>query len=470
MKTGSFYTRTAIGRTLLSSLALVVFAAFAIPQAGHAAGTAANAAIKNVVTVRYKDVAGTQDFTVVKNSVVTIALQKSALAVTGLLTDLERASGATANYTYYTLTSTANGADAYKVNIAFSSPTDVVGQTGDLYLFKYDVGTSALAQVGSSLGQINGTTITYAAPVDVSIGATSMIGWDGTDVLSVPGGALNGIAAGSIVMVGSKGPFRVTGTTSGAAATTTTAETYATITLTSYDSSDLTTVTVGDIGSTVGERVYLKVAVTASATAATVGTIVHTITTTDSAGTNVNTSGILTNTTSFLGTALTVTKLVANCGPAAYNGACAGASAATLTGAKPGDVLEYTVTVQNTGGGQANSVLVEDNVPVYTALVQYPTTFLTGGSVGAATNASTVVFAQGNDEIDTVQVQIAGNGTADVLYGQAAAVGPETNPTVAGSTLKFWLGATSAVGTGGNLTAAPANPTYTIKYRVEVKN
>ena len=446
-----YYSSGGFIRSLVSAIALVAVVTF-VNTGTAQANTAANAKILNQVTVTFKDATGSgTGFTQTASTTVTVQLVQSQLLVT-TLSDMAVNVGTPAIYQDYAITATANGSDGYKITSTFSAMSNLATQTLDYAIYRWNGSTLAITNTGAQITSATGTnTLT-----PVNIGGSVVIGRTGTDTLKVPFGSLNGIAQNTVVMVGSNGPYLVSGTTTGAAATTPGTEVPASITLIAYSGGPAPSISDTALGSVVAERVFLRVTVNGT-TGTTDGSITHTITTTDSS--SAHPSIAVANTTTFHGTNLTISKNVANCGQA---GTSCGAPAASATGV-PGDILEYTVTVHNAGSGPATLVAVADAVPVYTGLVVLTTT--------ALVSADTDVFATISDGATTASLQVGGGGgTINVANGK---VTYGANPRSAAlNPINFFLGAGSTNSVGGSLAAgspAPANaPTYTIKYRVKV--
>ncbi|NVN99366.1 MAG: hypothetical protein HXX17_08585 [Geobacteraceae bacterium] len=442
-------------KTMLTALALSALLATGTERADAAPlnQAAANATILNRITVTYKDTANAS-YSQTASATVTVLLQKAALNVT-TLSDLTVNAGSAALYQYYSLTSTANGTDNYQITPTFSAASNLSAQTLDYAVYRYNGTAMAATNTGTQITTATGTNTLS----NVAIGSTIGIAWDGTSKISVPFGSLNGITTNTLLMINGKGPFVVTGTSTGTAPANPGAETTpATITIAAFAGLTgvsagpaLTTLSSSDIvGQTIAERVYLQVTVngtiTASGTGTGNGTIIDTIGTKDSAGTSPSTN--LTNTTTFKGTQLTISKKVANC---TSTGASCGTYAATAT-ALPGEILQYQVTVQNLGAGDASVVSIGDAIPNYTSMVAVGTTTLLA--------ADTDNFAT----INANNIQVGGTGTAGVGYGKLTY---GANPrSQAGNAFNFYLGTGSAVGTGGTLTGGGS--VYTIIYRVKV--
>lgn len=443
-------------RSLVSAIALVAVFAFVNTNTAQA-NTAANAKILNQVTVTFKDATGSgTGFTQTASTTVTVQLVQSQLLVTILSENIAVNVGTPAVYQDYAITATANGSDGYKITPTFSAMSNLASQSLDYAIYRWSGTELAVTNTGTQIVGATGTnTLT-----PVNIGGSVVIGRNGTDTLKVPFGSLNGIAAKTVVMVGTNGPYLVSGTTPGTVASIPGTEVPATITLTAYSGGSAPTITDADIGTVVAERVFLRVTVAGTITGTigtTDGSIKHTITTTDSVGGNSSTA--VYNTTTFHGTKLDISKNVANCG---QDGSSCDTPAATKNGL-PGDILEYTITVHNAGSGPATLVAVADAVPVYTGLV------VAGGS--ALVSADANVFAVVTGGATTANLQVGGNGgTTDVANGKVNYV---ANPKSAAlNPMNFYLGIGSTNSAGGTLVAgdpAPADaPTYTIKYRVKV--
>jgi uncharacterized repeat protein (TIGR01451 family) len=430
--------------------AALTMAALAPPSASAATvaapGSAANAKILNVVTVTYFDATGTVSHKAATSTSVTVDLKQSPLNVATQTGFSPVDSGVTA-LTRVSLTATANGGDSYKV--AFS-----------------DSGTNLKSSTvtGAMLTDIGATGAAYASGDTFNLGATSIVSVaaaaGGSQTITIPGGALNGIVAGSIVVIndisykvtaavaGTPASYNVTG--SSTAEGTLTPEAMGSITIAADNNGSKTTPALaagtGLAGTIIGERKYLELsdnAIVSSNTTDGTDNVSVSATTTTNSGANTTVLSPTPQAT-FYHVAVSINKSVSNVTNSSASG----------TG-KPGDVLEYTVTVSNTATGNAQYVSIADAVPAYTTLVA-------GSAYG--TNGGGDIFATVNDGTNTVNITMSSSddetqtGGGTVGYGNAAAA-------VATTPLNFFIGTGANKTTGG---VVAAGKVYTIKYQVKI--
>lgn len=473
-------TRTRFG---FGALALAAIAAIGLPQQA-AANSTADATILNVATVDFTDASGNNTFTATASATITVNLVPSALGTylppakdTGVPpaaacpSQGTYASGETVS-TLYALAAAANGDDLYTLIKTSGADANVNNITKTMQVLDY---------TGNNPSAIAGTPGT-----DVTFGSAIPVGVKDASTLYFPGGSI-GAADGSgpfavddIVLVdiqGTKTAFLVAAIVAGSAAShsnlgdvahsdegTTTPEVQAELQLKAYPNQSVvlngttfefggaitpaftTPATAPVLASPVGEVKLIHVSVQASVTVnGANGTAKYTLETTDGANAvNIGecTAGV------WEGTNLTITKKVKNVTAAGAFGATAGGD--------PGDVLEYQLTIGNSGA-LAKAAIVTDDVPEYTTLVPYTVGSGYGGTVG--TGAATDIFAQ----------VAAGSNTVSLTVDAADS---ETNPTVetgfgkttgiaAGSTMTFYLGDTATNGAGGNIPKLPFCDDYT---------
>ena len=313
----------------LSGLAFVVSAAHAAVGGG--------ATIHNAATLSFS---GGQVTASVQVVVDTLA---SAPVFTVDQNNIDVYAGDTANYVY-TLTSTSNGSDTYSL---------VLGTT--------DTDVSAPG----------GTNITPAAVV---LGASiTSLESDASGNVSIPAGSETNLQTGDQVVINLGGVDHVyeiasltPGTPASTAGNATTPETATRLTLTPV-SAGAPVIGAGTvpIGTQLGERVSLAVAITAGTPSAAGTDGLHTIaingttSATDGTGAVVNFSDGLNATTTVLSGDGTLTKEVRNVTQG-------GAFATSGVTARSGDVLEYRMTAATLPGITLNTALIEDTVPAYT--------------------------------------------------------------------------------------------------------
>jgi len=222
--------------------------------------------------------------------------------------------------------------------------------------------------------------------------------------------------------------------------------------------------------------ILVEVSVTARTTAITDGTVAYTLTTTDSSSANPAT--IACTAGNFQAPSLSIKKEVRNVTAAGVFG---GAS----TG-NPGDILEYRITVANSGG-QGAQVVVSDLVPAYTSLVTFGTSYGTGAPAGTLADYFARVTDTAGNFVDLTrdpndsETQSASQ-TAPIAYGNTT--NTLVNPVPAATPISFYLGDTATKTTGGlvpactktgnNTTAACTTAggtwvtSYTILFQVKV--
>lgn len=440
MKTGRTHYAADIGRTLLGALALVAFVVFATPQAAQAV-TAANTTIVNVVKVDYKDASGTSSFTKSATASITINLLAAAPTVgapspaSGQTVD----SGATQTYTLQ-LYANANGTDTYDLLLADGTTADSDTVSSDKYIDSITAPDGTLTPLGTGNTTQN----------NLSIGATVILSDNNGNVVNIPAGTLNGIAAADFVIIGGT-KYKVAGTTAGTAAAhddvnhDIDAEINGTITLNVDtegdeawdDAADFSAVDLAGLVISELYEVDITVTAVADALAATDANLYFNLTLTADSGATPSDSQVDIRTI-FSRSDVTITKT------------------ANPVSGQPGDIIEYTVTVV-VAGAAATEVTVTDAVPAYTTLVSYAGNYDTAETTGS---------------LDTNFAQIADGTTTDVTI--SSAVDNETASNVGsgsaanyteGSVINFYLGSGSDGSTGGTVAAGT---TYTIKYKVQI--
>lgn len=461
-------------RLLLAGLTLAAVAVVGLPVSASANSTA-NTTIMNKVTVSYTDAGGLNPFSADATTIVTVNLVKAALTISNApsgnaappaLSCLSVAtaypSGSTINF-LYAMRANANGPDTSTNLSMANTPNNVNGVTVAYSVLDYQ----GLNPVANPATRVFGAAIPIAVVSDT--------------VLEFPGGALAGFAVNDLVAVSTTAGVRVylvTAVNAGAAPVyshvgnvaytdvgtfiggSNHVETKGTLTLGAWGVQSITlngaTTNFGGtpaptfastnpatLNVPLGEMMLVKVDVTASTNTATDGTVDFTLTTTDSSAANPATAVCKAGT--FKAPTLSIKKEASNFS------AAPGVFGATATG-NPGQILEYRVTVTNTGG-QASLVNVSDNVPSYTTLV---------------TNAT-----YGSGTAGTIFAKITDNATVPNSVELTTAVNPEVQPldpvetgfgdaagTIATSALKFWLGDTATQAAGGKLPYC-SNPAFT---------
>ena len=464
MKTGKSPYASGLGRTLVGALALAVVAAFASPAMAYT--PAKGAKILNVVQVDYQGTGGVGSYQANASTLVTVNLVPAALTFSGPPTSVSPGdtngsncpptvnSGVTTT-ALNAISANANGDDDYDLSLSGITPTNATNESVTYRILGSDgselvaatSGTTTLSAFGSSLlvGVKGGTADTLLFDGGVNLTAMFSVG----DIVVVKDATLGNI------------DYKVKAVTNGTAVShdnagatphdtlgSLHAETYGELQLeafsvtiggTAYGSNttpafDTDVPAAGDV---VGEMVLVEVSVSADANSqSNDGTVAFSFDTTDS---NSDTTADGCTVTFNKAAKLTIEKQVQNI-------TAGGSIGATATGVT-GDVLEYTVTVNNPASSDANTVVVTDAVPVYTTLVT------SSGNFATATMGATTV------DITTVNTDTE-DGT--VASGDAAG-------TAAGSAMTFQLGngnvGISGSETGGTLAGSD---TVVIKYRVTI--
>lgn len=316
-------------RHLFHSLAIpiigIALALFLTPTASLAA-TAAGAKISNTASVTWSGAAAPVESLPV---VVTVDLLATAPTVAYVSTSPGTTVGAGSAVTItYTVTSTANGADSYTLN---------------------------LASVESS-ADLGAPTFAVGNPVNVSLGASMAL----SDVAAsnsvvIPGlAADHGLAAGETVMIGGT-PYTIN----------TVVEAGGNTTVTLYN---FGTTTDASVTMTAGNPIYEQRELTFDMTTGlfTGGSAdeTHTLTLTATSVDDNTKSGSVTDPTITVARAtLTITK------------------SANPMIAKPGETVTYTIIVTNGGTSSAANVTVTDAPPTFTSYVANSTT-LNAVSIG----------------------------------------------------------------------------------------
>lgn len=386
-------------------------------QQAFAAPTAANAILQNTVTVNFDNSAGLAQPAVSASVSITVLLKpatptltKTGSSPTNLNTVVE-----TQTFTIdYTITSNANGPDTYALS--------------------YALGTESSIQAGSP------TTVNAGSPSSVTLGATTVVenytsmaaglgtGGEGDCVTPDTGyctikvandnsntdGIVNGLAAGDAVELGTSGTvctIKTGGITDNGGAVTdvTVAGGYSTIVLQNCSAADASI--------SVGDGMYGQQSITVSLTA---GKIDQTSGATSSTGTVTTTaqgaspSAAATDAQGYtiILPHIAVSKLVrditnpivgdtttnpgndANGNPirsvlTVNDGSGSATFYKTGVKAKPGDVLEYAVIVENVGSTDATNVTLQDNLTAFTTYQASSLIDIEAGTLSCTTNAWT---------------------------------------------------------------------------------
>lgn len=391
-------------RSGVSPLTAALFALGALTGASQvwATTTAATSTVRNVVTVDYKNSAGTAQTPLVAAVDVTVNLVKAA-AILSAPVDITTNPASAAVYSY-TITNAANGISTYTPSTSITAENLIAGST---------VSTPAAQVLGA-------TTVTTGTSIAAA----------GTTVITVPRDGLadtsvNGIAVGDTVVIA--GAVYTVAAISDQQVPAS-PSTLVTTTITVNGNGTLQNVTAGTL---IAERKTFTVSVTpGTMTSTSDATIDVTLSVTD--GTNVSTDA---TTTTVAAVGLSVSKLVRNVtnavvgtGPVTYGGNTY--YAGSVTG-NPGEVLEYLIVVsKGSSASSATGVKVSDPIPPFTTYVAASmsidnagagvfTALLDGDNNGDAgeTDGNTVYFYPGTGGTDGA----AGinNGTGGTLGASA---------------------------------------------------
>ncbi len=399
--------------------AVVLFVFFCFTATAAFASTAENTLITNSVTVSYEDAANSPQTDITVSATVTVSIVAAAPTISSP-GSIDPTTENTLNVLTYTITGNANGDDGYDLSAANAFDANLAG-------------TATLQVNGGVAG--NGDPVTGA----ITIGGTTLAADAaiGANTITVPydnnadsdAASTNSITAGDTIIIGTN-PYVVApgGIVENAGANTTT------ITLVGNIAG-----TAGSIGDVVGERMTFIVNVTTSTLTGTNTSGNHTITTTATSQTS-GTATVTQATPTVITVRrplLTVTKYVANItSPVAGGGASIGPLdtgggggpqtyyTQGVTGV-PTDTLEYLIVVENpAGGGQANDVVIQDQIPMYTtytagSMLLDPGTGVFGGLSDSETNTDAGEYDPTSGS-ETVWIY-AGSGGADT--GTAATYG-----------------------------------------------
>lgn len=411
-----------VGRIAAAILLMLAFGV--APPLAHA--VSGNATIFNEATVTYTSGAAT----LTASDDVTVLVTTLATAPDfGLDTTTNPAAqtvdaGADATYDY-TLTSNANGTDTYNLSLASVDNAFVSAST--------DAGVPA--------------TMTLWGGIVVDVPANNTI--------DLPGGSISGdLTAGVSVVVldigGTDETYTVATVTPGNAQTTVpTDEVYDRITLTPIGASPAVTNINVLAGDQIGEQGTFTLTQTAGTpnTPGTDGTHTNTITSITTAVTVTGGAVTVTNNDGGL-TVTTVNSPAVTILKESRNVTAAGAFAAAGTTAKPGEVIEYRITVTGDPGASITNVFLTDVIPDYTAI-------LTG--------------AYGGNDVQVDFTDVATAGALDYSTTFTVANDGDEAETAAGSlTVTFGIGAGDAdpgASVGGTLNAADFAEVY---FRVTV--
>jgi hypothetical protein len=343
-------------------LAAAVLAAGSLAGAGQAwANTAAEATIRNTVTVNYADAAGTAQTAITAQVDVLVNLVRSSPLLSA---PVDQTTDSATNAVYsYTITTTANG------------------------VASYNLGVSSLAQsagISASTASTNVASVTLGA---TTVANSVIIAAAGTTSVTVPrdntaDGSINGLIVGDWVVIGGA-LFQISAVgadTNGVGTTTITVNGNGTAlnaaagTLIAERQSFTMTVDPGPVTGTGDQTVTVDTTATDA--------VNNTYTATDQTITTVRNVN------------LTVQKLVRN----VTNPVVGGGTTATVGGntyygtgvtGNPGDTLQYLIVVTNAvGAANATSVRISDPIPPFTTYTPGSMYVENGGTLSAALNDS----------------------------------------------------------------------------------
>jgi hypothetical protein len=491
-------------RGLCAALAITALAAVGWPGTA-AASTTAGTTILNIVQVKYNDATGTGTvYNAAFSTSITVNLVKAGLNITTppnsaslpgftCLADGSYASGDTFT-AYYAMTATANGQDLYNLSITDTPIPAATTATAAYSLLDYTGAVTAGPISTSSTRTLNSAIVVGTSGADTllfpggSLKPAASGGWAPNDIVVVDYGATKTAYLVKTVTLGNAKGYSISGAVASTTTGTTTAEVQDRVQVQAFNNNALGIgsgavaaapafgTTAPAVGTVVGQMVLVKIDVTAKTNVTGAGNDAHvsyTLTTTDSSSGNTQYVGSggshICDAGIFKTTQLSIIKSVVNI-----------TNPAMTTTGNPGDILEYTVAVNNPGG-QAALTSIVDNIPSYTKLVTFPATYGT-----APSNNYSGIFATVTDGTHSVSLTVDGlTEAAAQPAAPAPAVGYGTAAGVAaGSALNFFLGQGSNVTTGGTVPSCNDSTkntqllciggttawyqTYTLKYRVQV--
>ena len=376
-------------RALVGGFALLALLAFVLPQAAQAAppttGTAANAVIRNTVTVNYQDAGSHNMPTVTKDLDITVALVKTP-ALLSAPVNIPIALGTDAVYNY-TITSQANGPDTYTLttNIDSQGPS-ISGSTATPSLASVTLGATSAAAA--------------AASGDNSITIPN-------DSLSHTAGDVNGISNGDTIVItvsGTPHTYTVTGVTDGGTGIGT-----STITIS------------GTFGVAIPAGVLIEEQKSFTMT-------VHSGTVTAAEDETVTVTTTATNTGSGTATDQTVTTFNAPVittndviKEVSATGAAGSWTSSAGTQFKPGDTVYYRIRVHNNGTTDAHTVKITDPQPLYTTYQPGSAKAGTGSTPLDYTSGSLTALNDGNSDGDGYDFGLTTPSVATYNVGTIAA-------------------------------------------------
>lgn len=423
---------------LLSAAAVAAIISLAVlaPKTSEA-GTAANATIRNEVTVKYQNAAGTQmdDKTATVDITILLKPATPTLTLVGGNTATIALDGST-DYTY-NITTNANGPDNYTLAAALTDMADV-GVTPSTVEFRTAIGGGGNVVATVDLGA---TTAAAAAAIPATTQTSVTVLRDGGP--GAEAGKLNKIEVGDTVVFGASATVCTVNVVNAATG-------YGTTTM-EVTCPLLVNVALGDQIREV-QTVYLHVDPAAILPSATGNQTIAVNTTAQDTATVAVATGASATSTTVLVSQMTVLKYVRNVSGGADEiaGNLAGATSISvdtdgvaklyyLTGVKgkPGNTLEYVIAVSTTaGGGAAQDVKISDPLNSFITYVPGSMKLDPGtGTVGAA-------LADGHNTPDAAEFDTTNNivyiyaGTGGLDSG-AGPFGTGTGGTLAAGTTSY---------------------------------
>lgn len=417
MKTAT--ARSPGGQARRIATAILLFFSLAVAAPFAQAATSGNATIYNESTVSYTS--GTSTLSATADVSVTVITLAANPTVTVDTTAQTVAAGATATY-HYTIRSNANGIDTYNLSMS-----------------------SVDANVSASTDTIAASTQLWGGIV---LGS-------GAGTISLPGGSTTGLAVNDTVeltVAGNPERYTVSAITAGNAQSSGTAEVQASLTLAPVGASPAITGANVAVGAQVGQYRDIQFDQQAGTptTAGTDGTHTNNLTVTSTAtlADNATTASYTTSAGDSNETITTVSSPAVTIVKESRNVTTGSAFAAAGTTAKPGEVIEYRITVTNTHAtASTTNVYLTDAIPTYTTI---------------ATGAY-------NAGADDVQIDFNDSSVPSTTTSYATVAVDGDQAEVAGGVLTATVGSgagDASVPTGGTLDAGDSAVVY---FRVTVQ-
>ena len=367
------------------------------------ASTAENTEIVNEVTVTYEDADNNPQDAITAQATVTVALVPAEPTISSPAS-VDPATEGQAVTLGYVVTGNANGDDSYTISTLI---TEV--DLGDEASVVINGGTPSITLGGTTLAAATDGTNTITVP------------YDGSD-----DDIVNSIESGDTIIIGGTA-YEVDTIDEDDNATT------ATITLTT--SPPATGAGSGSVGDVVGEQMQIDVVVTTGVLSGTATNGTHTVTATIASATHNIDQDTLTVIT-VRRPLLTVTKYVQDIDDPVSSGTGDSYTVDTGDGERtyyqniqtpPEHTLEYIIVVtngENTDGGVATNVVIEDTIPPFTTYVPASMKLDPGNGTFVDLNDTTADAGEtdGNDPVETIWIY-AGNGGSDADAGATTGTG-----------------------------------------------